>query len=113
MALSARVLPQFRHGGVAHYLQSHEVSPRSRTPVMRTKVYRRHIPEAFIWYLFYGLAKGLVAMEQGPFNEPGDPTGAFMAHRDMKPTNSESLRLATLDMFHTDSTLSFPRLPIS
>ena len=58
---------------------------------MVTNRYRQTIPEAFIWYVFYALAKGLVNMEQGPFGDYLRPTyhtnGAYVIHRDMKPDN--------------------------
>lgn len=59
-----------------------------------TNIARRHIPEALLFYIFYALAKGLWAMEDGPFGDYSTPHKhipyAFVVHRDMKPPNSES-----------------------
>ena len=56
------------------------------------KAMRKTFPEAFLWYTFYALAKGLVTMEEGPFGEDLKPSkvrnGAYLVHRDLKPSNT-------------------------
>ena len=55
------------------------------------KAMRRTLPEAFLWYIFHALTKGLVTMEEGPFGEDLKPSelrnGAYLLHRDLKPEN--------------------------
>jgi serine/threonine protein kinase len=63
-----------------------EYCPSLRADFVRLKykAMKQFIPETFLWFMFYGLAKGLVAMEKGPFGDsltPGDTQGLYLKRR--------------------------------
>lgn len=53
------------------------------------KAWDTHLPEEFLWHVFYSLAKVAVVMEQGPFTnlETKDPNDGPVIHLDIKPDN--------------------------
>ena len=48
---------------------------------------RRYFPEAFVWHVFYSLAKALCVLMQGGVNKPRQGWKEIL-HLDLKPPNS-------------------------
>lgn len=61
---------------------------------------RCHLPEAFIWEVFYYLADAAEAMANGPPKKPDDDSDSErdfqVVHRDLKPGNSQFYRKRTI-----------------
>jgi serine/threonine protein kinase len=88
-------LRNFKHyNDMGVWLHLLEYCPNLNLEALRLtyKAMRRTLPEIFLWYTFYALAKGLTTMEIGPFDEGLDPStlvpNAYLLHRDMKPENT-------------------------
>jgi serine/threonine protein kinase len=79
-----------------HFLYHLEYCPSFSTEFVRInyKAMRLLIPELFLWYMFHGFAKGLIAMDEGPFGGYAAPSATssgrarrYVVHRDIKPDN--------------------------
>jgi serine/threonine protein kinase len=83
-------LRNFRHyGDMQVCLHLLEYCPNLNLEALRLtyRAMKRTLPESFLWYVFYTLAKGLAAVETGPFGEDLDPSKirprSYLLHRDM------------------------------
>lgn len=81
--------------GTKQFLYMLEYCPNFGTEFSRInyKIMNQLISELFLWYMFCALARGLIAIEEGPISRFLDPlnadlrSSAYVAHFDIKPDN--------------------------